>query len=144
MAYSWRNTLNPCWIPDFIQLSQTMPLQIRFIEFMPIGESSLWNAETFISSDEIKQRLESFGELIPVERNRIDGPAQVYRLGKNSVGSIGFISPLSHHFCDQCNRLRWPSAGRTTENSYRKLSWADVQDWRLISPSISSFLYLSL
>jgi cyclic pyranopterin phosphate synthase len=103
--------INDDEISDFVHLSKTMPLQIRFIEFMPIGDSSRWNDETFISSDEIKQRLEAHGELIPMERLQADGPAQVYRLGEDSVGSIGFISPMSHHFCDQCNRLRLTSAG---------------------------------
>lgn len=103
--------INDDEISDFVRLSKTMPLQIRFIEFMPIGDSSRWNDETFISSDEIKQRLEAHGELIPMERLQADGPAQVYRLGEDSVGSIGFISPMSHHFCDQCNRLRLTSAG---------------------------------
>jgi len=103
--------INDDEIADFVHLSRTMPLQIRFIEFMPIGESTRWNDETFISADEIKQRLEAFGELTHLERKSADGPAQVYRLGDDSVGTIGFISPISHHFCDQCNRLRLTSAG---------------------------------
>lgn len=103
--------INDDEIGDFVRLSQTMPLQIRFIEFMPIGESSRWNDETFISTDEIKQRLEAYGELIAEPRQLADGPAQVFHVGADSVGSIGFISPMSHHFCDQCNRLRLTSAG---------------------------------
>ena len=96
---------------DFIELARTMPLQIRFIEFMPIGESTRWGKDTYISSDEIRERLAALGNLIPVERKLTDGPAQVFHLDGDSVGSIGFISPMSHKFCDRCNRLRLTSAG---------------------------------
>jgi len=92
-------------------VSQWMPLQVRFIEFMPIGASSRWNADTYISSDEIMARISALGELLPLEKGRNDGPARVFRLGADAAGSLGFISPLSHHFCDRCNRLRLTSAG---------------------------------
>ncbi len=103
--------INDDEIGDFVRLSQKLPLHIRFIEFMPIGSSTRWNDETFISAGEIKQRLESFGKLVPVEKKHADGPAQVYRVDGCSPGSIGFISPVSHHFCDKCNRLRLTSYG---------------------------------
>jgi cyclic pyranopterin phosphate synthase len=96
---------------DFARLSLQLPLQVRFIEFMPIGASSRWNAETFITTDEIMHRISSLGELIPQGQLRNDGPASVFRLGPNAPGTLGFISPLSHRFCDRCNRLRLTSAG---------------------------------
>jgi len=96
---------------DFARLSQNMSIQVRFIEFMPIGESTRWSADTFISTDEIMDRIRVMGDLTPLRKDRSDGPAQVYRLGEKSVGSLGFISPLSHHFCNRCNRLRLTSAG---------------------------------
>ena len=103
--------INDDEILDFARLSQRLPLQIRFIEFMPIGASSRWNADTYISTDEIMARISTLGELIPLQKGRNDGPAQVFRLGAEAAGSLGFISPLSHHFCDRCNRLRLTSAG---------------------------------
>ncbi len=103
--------INDDEILDFARLSQTMPLQIRFIEFMPIGVSSRWNADTYISSDEIMARIGQLGPLIALQKGKNDGPAQVFRLGAEAAGSLGFISPLSHHFCDRCNRLRLTSAG---------------------------------
>ncbi len=96
---------------DFGRLSQIMPLQVRFIEFMPIGSSSRWNEDTYISTDEILQRLSPLGELQPLKKRTTDGPAQVYKLGEDAPGSLGFISPLSHNFCDRCNRLRLTSEG---------------------------------
>ena len=103
--------INDDEILDFARMSQRLPLQIRFIEFMPIGESTRWNADTFISTDEIMARISTLGDLIPLEKGRNDGPAQVFRLGDTAAGTLGFISPLSHHFCNRCNRLRLTSAG---------------------------------
>ncbi|WP_028318167.1 GTP 3',8-cyclase MoaA [Desulfobulbus elongatus] len=103
--------INDDEIVDFARLSRRLPVQVRFIEFMPIGESSRWNADTYISTDEIMARIAALGELIPLEKGRNDGPARVFRLGADSVGTLGFISPLSHHFCNRCNRLRLTSAG---------------------------------
>lgn len=103
--------INDDEILDFARMSQRLPLQMRFIEFMPIGSSSRWNADTYISTDEIMDRIGTLGELIPLEKGRNDGPAKVFRLGVDAVGTLGFISPLSHHFCNRCNRLRLTSAG---------------------------------
>jgi len=103
--------INDDEILDFARMSRRLPLQIRFIEFMPIGASSRWNADTYISSDEIMERISTLGELLPLQKGRNDGPAKVFRLGEDAAGSLGFISPLSHHFCDRCNRLRLTSAG---------------------------------
>jgi cyclic pyranopterin phosphate synthase len=59
---------------------------------------------------EIKKLLTPLGELIPIQKQNIDGPAQRYKF-KNAKGEIGFISPLSHHFCSTCNRLRLTASG---------------------------------
>jgi cyclic pyranopterin phosphate synthase len=104
--------INDDELPDFARLSREMPLQVRFIEFMPIGTSTRWNNDTYIPSDEIMTRFSQLGELLPLEKKQADGPAKVFRLGADAVGSLGFISPLSHHFCDRCNRLRLTSEGR--------------------------------
>ncbi|HIJ78849.1 MAG: GTP 3',8-cyclase MoaA [Desulfobulbaceae bacterium] len=96
---------------DFARLSLTEALQVRFIEFMPIGAASIWDKKNYISSKEIMARLETLGELLPVEARRMDGPARVYRFAE-AKGGIGFISPISHHFCERCNRLRLTSEGK--------------------------------
>lgn len=96
---------------DFARLTLTEPLQIRFIEFMPIGASAMWDKGKYISSGEIMELLKPLGTLEPVPARRMDGPARIYRFPE-AVGSVGFISPISHHFCDRCNRLRLTSEGR--------------------------------
>ncbi len=103
--------INDDELADFARLSQRLPLQVRFIEFMPMGNSSRWRQEMYLSTDAIKAAISPLGELLPLGRNCLDGPAQVFRLGQDAVGSLGFISPISHHFCDNCNRLRLTSAG---------------------------------
>jgi len=104
--------INDDELEDFARLSLERPLQVRFIEFMPIGTSSRWSRDTFLSSDEIKARLEGIAPLVPLRRKEADGPARVYRLGEGARGSVGLISPISHHFCDRCNRLRLTAEGR--------------------------------
>lgn len=107
--------INDDELEDFIRMSQETAMQIRFIEFMPIGSSSPWAKEVYISSDEIMERInrlsDRLGELIPVSRDRADGPATMFRAGQGAKGKIGFISPISHRFCERCNRLRLTSEG---------------------------------
>jgi cyclic pyranopterin phosphate synthase len=102
--------LNDDEIEDFAGMTLRSSRQVRFIEFMPIGAGDLWNRERYISTDEIKMRVEKMGTLVAVKQRR-DGPARYYRIG-NAPGVIGFISALTHHFCGDCNRLRITSDGK--------------------------------
>ena len=107
--------INDDELEDFVRMSQETAMQIRFIEFMPIGSSSRWDKKVYISTDEIMERInglsDRLGELIPVSRERADGPATMFRAGQEAKGKIGFISPISHQFCKHCNRLRLTSEG---------------------------------
>lgn len=96
---------------EFARLALERPLQVRYIEFMPIGNSASWGLEKYIPSSEIMERLQVLGKLEPVTQRHMDGPAKVYKI-PGSKGSIGFISPLSHKFCEKCNRLRLTSEGK--------------------------------
>lgn len=99
---------------DFARLAVENPLQIRFIEFMPVGDKSTWQRDQFISSEEIKDTIKKLGVLTPFEKSHGDGPARMYEIETfaGEKGAVGFISPISHHFCDQCNRLRLTSEGK--------------------------------
>ncbi len=99
---------------DFARLATQRPMQVRFIEFMPIGNKESWDRSRFISAGELKEIFSTLGTLEPVAGSRMEGPARVYQLttADGKSGRIGFISPISHHFCDQCNRLRLTSEGR--------------------------------
>jgi len=102
--------LNSDEIEDFARMTLKVPYQIRFIEFMPFGTEGLWSTEKFISTDEIKSIVEGIGPLIPVKLKR-SGPAIYFRFD-NASGVVGFISPISNHFCGECNRLRLTADGK--------------------------------
>lgn len=99
---------------DFARLALEKPIQVRFIEFMPIGKDSSWERSKFISASELMEVVSSLGEIKPLQSSHMEGPARVFELidASGHQGRVGFISPISHHFCDQCNRLRLTSAGR--------------------------------
>jgi cyclic pyranopterin phosphate synthase len=98
-------------VKDFARLSLTYPLHIRFIEFMPIGDGNEWHGKETIPSSRIMEEIRGIGELIPLGPDENGGPAQRYYI-KGSKGEIGFISPISSHFCAQCNRLRLTPDGK--------------------------------
>ncbi|MEW5721666.1 MAG: GTP 3',8-cyclase MoaA [Thermodesulfobacteriota bacterium] len=98
-------------ILDFARLTLNRPLEVRFIEFMPLGYSSFWSEDKVVSALEIKEQLSRLGELTPEPRRHTEGPAQVYRL-TGAKGAVGFISPITDHFCGTCNRLRLTADGK--------------------------------
>ncbi len=96
---------------DFARLSLEHPWHIRFLEFMPIGRSSRWRADYYLPVAEMRARLQQQGPLEELPAGVNAGPAQRYRY-PNAKGEIGFISPISQHFCQDCNRLRLTADGR--------------------------------
>ena len=97
-------------VVDIALLAKDKPVHVRFIELMPIGDDSLWTNYAFVSADEIFKKLAVLGKLYPYKITG-NGPAEVYTI-KNFAGTIGFISAISKHFCNNCNRLRLTSDGK--------------------------------
>ncbi len=109
----------------FAKLSLDRPLHVRFIEYMPVGESSGctgtgWTEEDIIPASEIIERINEgaiaagIGTLEPLDDEDLPsgaGPAIYYRL-PGAKGTVGFISAMSNHFCDSCNRLRLTADGK--------------------------------
>lgn len=82
---------------------------VRFIEFMPIGNAQLFNERTWISSEELRQRIRDRWGL--TESNvQGNGPADVFQI-PGAMGTLGFISQMSECFCDRCNRMRLSADG---------------------------------
>ena len=102
--------LNDDEIGEFAKITLKAPYQVRFIEFMPFGIKDIKWPEKYISVDEIKSIVEGLGPLTPV-KIRKSGPARYFRFD-GAIGVIGFISPLSNHFCGECNRLRLTADGK--------------------------------
>jgi cyclic pyranopterin phosphate synthase len=98
--------INSDEIDDFISLAKKYPVQVRFIELMPLGE--IFHRNLMISSREI---LNVHEELRPLEPSYTAQPAENYT-GDGFRGTVGFISPISRRFCDLCNRVRVTSDGR--------------------------------
>ncbi len=109
-------TKNDKDLEKFIELAKNNPIDVRFIEFMPMGEETIWAKNLYWSADEILEQASKFAHLTLVkeDRNRIhranSGPARLYTI-ENGKGRLGVISPLSSHFCKNCNRLRITSSG---------------------------------
>lgn len=93
-------------IVPLAELTLQYPIDVRFIELMPMYDGGEFGPEAFVSADTVLARLP---ELKPV--NPDGGVARLYAL-PNAQGNIGLISPLSSHFCAQCNRMRLTSDGK--------------------------------
>ncbi|MBU3181116.1 GTP 3',8-cyclase MoaA [Clostridium psychrophilum] len=91
---------------DFLDLTREMPVEIRFIELMPIGEGIKIYDKSKLSFMEM---LKNHPELIKIEDEK-SSTAQLYKL-PGAKGKIGFISPVSHKFCSDCNKIRLTSTG---------------------------------
>jgi len=96
-------------LPSFLTLAKEYPLHVRFIELMPIGISSEHRDE-FVPIQEMKELL-GLKEYIPTQDILGGGPAE-YVQPVGYKGSIGFISAMSRHFCNTCNRVRLTSDGK--------------------------------
>ncbi len=124
----------------FARMSVDKPLHMRFIEYMPVGESggadgSGWGPEDVISCDEIREIINARAaeegmpglEPLPAEEQPLGfGPATYYRF-PGAEGTVGFISPMSNHFCGRCNRLRLTADGKLRPCLFSDLEY-DVKE----------------
>jgi GTP 3',8-cyclase len=101
--------INDQEIVDFAEWTLKKPYAVRFIEFMPTNREVSWQSQV-ISGEEILSRIEERYPLQPVVRGEMAGPSRDYRI-PGASGSIGVITPVSGHFCQDCNRLRVTSQG---------------------------------
>jgi len=95
---------------DFANKTIDEGWHVRFIELMPLVVEDTITPQ-FIPVSDMRKRLESLGELEPCLPSVGNGPARYFRF-PHAEGTIGFISPVSEHFCFQCNRLRLTSDGK--------------------------------
>ncbi len=99
-------------VVDFARLTLERPLHVRYIEFMPIGMNDRWQREKCITSAQIRESIErELGPLEPFSVRASAGPASNFRIA-GARGVIGFISPISQHFCAACRRLRLTADGK--------------------------------
>jgi cyclic pyranopterin phosphate synthase len=95
----------------FAEMTREREVYVRFIEVMPVGENLGLQRDTYVSSDEMLARLAEVGDLQPVPGPGGNGPARYFAF-PGSRGAVGVISPLSHDYCERCNRVRLTADGR--------------------------------
>lgn len=93
-------------IEALARLSVDYPVDVRFIELMPIGFAAPYGKEAYISNETVLRKLPW---LEPLEREK-GTVAKLYKI-PGAKGRVGLISPLSNHFCAECNRLRLTADG---------------------------------
>ncbi len=109
------NGLNADELPALARLTIENPWHVRFIELMPVGNAQDWGEgfpttpNRYISVQEMQSRLSNF-QLEPVTNPIGNGPARTFRI-PDALGTVGFISPLGEHFCQNCNRVRLTADG---------------------------------
>jgi cyclic pyranopterin phosphate synthase len=95
---------------DFVAFAKSLSLNVRFIEFMPFFGNG-WNHGRFVSFIEMKKIIETQFTLVPKQNEQIlPGPAKEFSVD-GSNATIGFITTMSDHFCNDCNRLRISATG---------------------------------
>ena len=91
-------------IADFVALTETLPIDVRFIELMPMGACAHWPKERFIGAEVVLARCPS---LTPMPG---EGVAECFRL-PGAAGTVGLIRPMSNAFCGDCDRIRVTADG---------------------------------
>lgn len=97
-------------IPDLVRFAVDKGINISFIEAMPLGSADGRGPTAFYASARIRADLEAHFRLLPTTETT-GGPARYYRIAGSDT-RVGFISPHSHNFCTDCNRVRVTAEGR--------------------------------
>lgn len=99
-------------LPAFVEFARSNPVDMRFIEFMPVGTENGWDDSLVWCASDILAEAEKLADLEAVtgKDGGRKGPARMFSI-VGGKGRIGLISPYTNHFCGTCNRLRITSDG---------------------------------
>ncbi len=100
---------NAAEIPDLVRWCHSHGYDLTLIETMPMGEVDVDRTDEYLSLKEVRRELESFWTLEDLAVTT-GGPARYVRVAETG-GRLGFITPLSHNFCESCNRVRLTCTG---------------------------------
>ena len=96
----------------FVDFARSHPVDVRFIEFMPMGGGAGWSEDRFWPAEAVLAEARKWADLEPCRPDAGErGPARMFSIA-GGLGRLGFITPMSDHFCAVCNRLRITSDGR--------------------------------
>jgi cyclic pyranopterin phosphate synthase len=98
-------------VADFAAVTRERPWHVRFIEVMPTGDNLGVSRDEYVSADEILERVREVGDLQPVAGPAGNGPAR-YHAFPGAAGTVGVITPMSHNYCGDCNRMRLTADGQ--------------------------------
>ncbi len=98
-------------LAELAALTRERAIFVRFIELMPVEENLDLQRDAYVSADEILERISAIGELVPVDGPHGNGPARYFAF-HGARGAVGVISPLSHDYCERCNRVRLSADGQ--------------------------------
>ena len=93
----------------FAEFARRKPYEVRFIEFMPLDADREWSIDKVLPNEEVRRLIQAAYPMEPMGRVR-SGTSSRWRF-TDGRGSIGFISPVSEPFCDDCNRIRITAEG---------------------------------
>jgi GTP 3',8-cyclase len=96
-------------LPDIIRWAHDCGLEITLIETMPLGAVDEDRTDQFLSLAAVRHELESYWTLTDLP-DRTGGPARYVRVAETG-GKLGFITPLTHNFCESCRRVRVTCTG---------------------------------
>jgi cyclic pyranopterin phosphate synthase len=96
-------------LPDMIRWAHDSGMDITLIETMPLGFIEEERSDQFLSLKDVRHELESFWTLSELP-DRSSGPSRYVRVAETG-GRLGFITPLTHNFCDTCRRVRLSCTG---------------------------------
>ncbi len=102
--------VNAAEISDLISWAHDQGFDLSLIEIMPMGNEVYGRSASFLSLDDVKKDLASRWSLSP-DSYATGGPSRYVKV-KETGGRVGFITPLSHNFCSDCNRVRVTATGR--------------------------------
>jgi molybdenum cofactor biosynthesis protein A len=122
------NGVNDDELFNFIDLTKELPIEVRFIEFMPFKGNN-WNSDKCISYNEIIERIQTqYGEqnLVKLE-DAIGSTSRGFKI-KGHLGTIGIISSVSNPFCSGCNRIRLTADGKLKNCLF------STNEWNILEP----------
>jgi cyclic pyranopterin phosphate synthase len=98
-------------LEEFARITIDRPWHVRFIEVMPVAENLPVSTQEFVSAFEMLDRVRRIGRLDPIAGPAGNGPATYFAFPR-ARGTVGVITPMSHNYCDRCNRMRLTANGR--------------------------------
>jgi GTP 3',8-cyclase len=98
-------------VADFAAITRERPWHVRFIEVMPTGDNLGVSRDEYVSADEMLAQVRTVGDLQPVAGPGGNGPARYYAF-PGAAGTVGVITPMSHVYCETCNRMRLTADGQ--------------------------------